>query len=187
MALESGRYMETVGWLSKHTVLFQEAFSVEEYTGAKLDKKGSTGNITFSRRYLDTNIVTYKVSHLILLWLYSLKQCTLDSITLAQAAKRLTRPWANQSRKVLTSLPCHSTSVHYSVSHPKTIFSLGVCSFHLNLWWCWAQRFVRAPYPSDDSVLTLLAQEVSARHDSCILPWDIYFTPTGPPCCSRDQ
>ncbi|KAK7691826.1 hypothetical protein QCA50_005230 [Cerrena zonata] len=43
MALESGRYMETVGWLS-----------------AKLDKKGSTKNITFSRRYLDPNRVTYQ-------------------------------------------------------------------------------------------------------------------------------
>ncbi|KAF9012621.1 Metallo-dependent phosphatase-like protein [Cyathus striatus] len=43
MALESGRYMETVGWLS-----------------AKLDKKGSKKNITFSRRYLDPNRVTYE-------------------------------------------------------------------------------------------------------------------------------
>ncbi|KAH9485631.1 hypothetical protein JR316_0002541 [Psilocybe cubensis] len=43
MSLESGRYMETVGWLS-----------------AKLDKKGSTKNITFSRRYLDPNRVTYE-------------------------------------------------------------------------------------------------------------------------------
>lgn len=42
MALESGRYFETVGFLS-----------------AKLDKKGSTKNITFSRRYLDPNRVTY--------------------------------------------------------------------------------------------------------------------------------
>ncbi|KAI0076521.1 hypothetical protein K474DRAFT_1662882 [Panus rudis PR-1116 ss-1] len=43
MSLESGRYMETVGWLS-----------------AKLGKKGSKGNITFSRRYLDPNRVTYQ-------------------------------------------------------------------------------------------------------------------------------
>ncbi|KAI1791129.1 Metallo-dependent phosphatase-like protein [Ganoderma leucocontextum] len=43
MALESGRYMETVGWMS-----------------AKLDQKGSTNNITFNRRYLDPNRVTYE-------------------------------------------------------------------------------------------------------------------------------
>ncbi|KAI0741024.1 Metallo-dependent phosphatase-like protein [Earliella scabrosa] len=43
MALESGRYMETVGWMS-----------------AKLDHRGSTKNITFSRRYLDPNRVTYE-------------------------------------------------------------------------------------------------------------------------------
>ncbi|KAI0767149.1 Metallo-dependent phosphatase-like protein [Fomes fomentarius] len=43
MALESGRYMETVGWLS-----------------AKLDHRRSEKNITFSRRYLDPNRVTYE-------------------------------------------------------------------------------------------------------------------------------
>lgn len=43
MSLESGRYMETVGWMS-----------------AKLDKKGSTKDLHISRRYLDTNRVTYE-------------------------------------------------------------------------------------------------------------------------------
>ncbi|KAF8589377.1 hypothetical protein K439DRAFT_1628820 [Ramaria rubella] len=42
MSLESGRYMETVGWMS-----------------ANLDHVPSTANITFSRRYLDPNPVTY--------------------------------------------------------------------------------------------------------------------------------
>lgn len=44
MSLESGRYMETVGWMS-----------------ADLDHKNSKKNITFSRRYLDPNRVTYEV------------------------------------------------------------------------------------------------------------------------------
>ncbi|KAH8096802.1 Metallo-dependent phosphatase-like protein [Cristinia sonorae] len=44
MSLESGRYMETVGWMSM-----------------KLDeRRGSKKNITFSRRYLDPNRVTYE-------------------------------------------------------------------------------------------------------------------------------
>ncbi|KAI0359543.1 hypothetical protein OH77DRAFT_1035258 [Trametes cingulata] len=44
IALESGRYMETVGWLS-----------------ANLDQqRGSKKNITFTRRYLDPNRVTYE-------------------------------------------------------------------------------------------------------------------------------
>ncbi|KAJ3484948.1 hypothetical protein NLI96_g5291 [Meripilus lineatus] len=43
MALESGRYMETIGWMSM-----------------KLDRKGSAKNLTFSRRYLDPNRVTYE-------------------------------------------------------------------------------------------------------------------------------
>ncbi|KAF8806633.1 hypothetical protein BYT27DRAFT_7191187 [Phlegmacium glaucopus] len=43
MALESGRYMETVGWMS-----------------VDLDDKDSNKNLTFSRRYLDPNRVTYE-------------------------------------------------------------------------------------------------------------------------------
>ncbi|KAF9486069.1 hypothetical protein BDN70DRAFT_870580 [Pholiota conissans] len=45
ISLESGRYMETIGFLS-----------------ANLDKKGShkTGNLTFNRRYLDPNRVTFE-------------------------------------------------------------------------------------------------------------------------------
>ncbi|KAH9976377.1 Metallo-dependent phosphatase-like protein [Lactifluus volemus] len=43
IALESGRYMETVGFLS-----------------VDLDQKGSTKNLTVNRRYLDPNRVTYE-------------------------------------------------------------------------------------------------------------------------------
>ncbi|TFY74337.1 hypothetical protein EWM64_g9675 [Hericium alpestre] len=43
IALESGRYMETVGWLS-----------------ADLDERNHKKNITFTRRYLDPNRVTYE-------------------------------------------------------------------------------------------------------------------------------
>ncbi|KAG0703328.1 Metallo-dependent phosphatase-like protein [Suillus ampliporus] len=44
MALESGRYMETIGWMS-----------------ADLDAaKGNANNISFTRRYLDQNRVTYE-------------------------------------------------------------------------------------------------------------------------------
>jgi hypothetical protein len=60
MALESGRYMETIGWLSKPLVPFTRALLTNP--GAKLDEKGSTGNIQFNRRYLDPNRVTYEVS-----------------------------------------------------------------------------------------------------------------------------
>lgn len=46
MALESGRYMETVGWLS-----------------VDLDEKSKskTQNLTFTRRYLDPNRVSFEV------------------------------------------------------------------------------------------------------------------------------
>ncbi|KAA1477516.1 hypothetical protein DENSPDRAFT_885166 [Dentipellis sp. KUC8613] len=43
MALQSGRYMETIGWLSMN-----------------LDEKNNWNNVSFSRRYLDANVVTYE-------------------------------------------------------------------------------------------------------------------------------
>ncbi|ESK91469.1 vacuolar protein [Moniliophthora roreri MCA 2997] len=43
MSLESGRYMETIGWMSQFTI-----------------HSDRTKNITFSRRYLDPNRVTYE-------------------------------------------------------------------------------------------------------------------------------
>ncbi|KAJ8697154.1 hypothetical protein PTI98_006952 [Pleurotus ostreatus] len=43
MALESGRYMETIGWMSMD-----------------LDRRGSNKDLKFSRRYLDANRVTYE-------------------------------------------------------------------------------------------------------------------------------
>ncbi|KAF4563059.1 hypothetical protein EYR36_003498 [Pleurotus pulmonarius] len=43
MALESGRYMETIGWMSMD-----------------LDRRGSKKDLKFSRRYLDANRVTYE-------------------------------------------------------------------------------------------------------------------------------
>jgi len=44
MALESGRYMETVGWMSANLT----------------EAKGNSNDIAFDRRYLDQNRVTYE-------------------------------------------------------------------------------------------------------------------------------
>jgi len=44
MALESGRYMETIGWMSANLAAAE----------------GNTNNITFTRRYMDQNRVTYQ-------------------------------------------------------------------------------------------------------------------------------
>ncbi|KIM77791.1 hypothetical protein PILCRDRAFT_825024 [Piloderma croceum F 1598] len=106
IALESGRYMETIGWLS-----------------AKLDKKGNTGNITFSRRYLDTNAVTYEYHT------------------------------GTSSRTFDTSL---GKSITQGLNKLAQTFDLG------SLFGIAPQDYFlsRAPYPSNNSVLTLLAQEV---------------------------
>ncbi|KAF7311518.1 Metallophos domain-containing protein [Mycena kentingensis (nom. inval.)] len=56
MSLESGRYMETLGWMSadlpKPKGHFGPRHNGEDHNSSK--------NITFSRRYLDTNRVTYE-------------------------------------------------------------------------------------------------------------------------------
>ena len=56
--------MVCLGWLSaSKTYLSSYNFSSWITTAAKLDNKGSKGNITFTRRYLDPNRVTYEVQH----------------------------------------------------------------------------------------------------------------------------
>ncbi|KAJ7510105.1 Metallo-dependent phosphatase-like protein [Mycena galericulata] len=55
MSLESGRYMETVGWMSADLPAPQN-----HNVGAHGSGSSDTKNITFSRRYLDPNRVTYE-------------------------------------------------------------------------------------------------------------------------------
>ncbi|PPQ79916.1 hypothetical protein CVT26_004176 [Gymnopilus dilepis] len=105
MSLESGRYMETVGWLS-----------------AKLDHKGSKKNITFSRRYLDPNRVTYE---------FHTKRNNFDFDTVQGLA--ITAGLNNLAKKYDLSF-LYGTAPH---------------DFYLS----------RAPYPSNDSLLSLFAQD----------------------------
>ncbi|KAJ7685395.1 Metallo-dependent phosphatase-like protein [Mycena polygramma] len=56
MSLESGRYMETVGWMSAD--LPEPKGNRRRHNGE--DHSGSTSNITFTRRYLDPNRVTFE-------------------------------------------------------------------------------------------------------------------------------
>ncbi|TFK84753.1 hypothetical protein K466DRAFT_601739 [Polyporus arcularius HHB13444] len=107
MALESGRYMETVGWMS-----------------ANLDKKGSTKNLTFSRRYLDPNRVTYE---------YHSRQrnATFDTLQGKSITKGL-----NDLAKQFTLNMLYGTAPH---------------DFTLT----------RAPYPSNDSLLSLFAEALT--------------------------
>lgn len=55
MSLESGRYMETVGWLSMDF----------DKSSKKGGKSNGTGPLNFSRRYLDPNRVTFEVRSLL--------------------------------------------------------------------------------------------------------------------------
>ncbi|KAJ7074295.1 Metallo-dependent phosphatase-like protein [Mycena amicta] len=58
MSLESGRYMETVGWMSAD--LPEPKGHYRRHNGEDHNTGSSAKNITFSRRYLDPNRVTYE-------------------------------------------------------------------------------------------------------------------------------
>ncbi|KAF8911569.1 Metallo-dependent phosphatase-like protein [Gymnopilus junonius] len=105
MSLESGRYMETVGWLS-----------------AKLDQKGNKKNITFSRRYLDPNRVTYE---------FHTNRKTFNFDTL-------------QGLSITAGL--NALAKKFDLSF---LYGTAPHDFYLS----------RAPYPSNDSLLSLFAQD----------------------------
>ncbi|TDL19499.1 hypothetical protein BD410DRAFT_792116 [Rickenella mellea] len=115
MALESGRYMETVGWMSvkldKHLI----------------DSPSSTApakNLTFSRRYLDPNRVTYEFHT-------GRKMSTFDT---------------PRGRDITQGL--NGLAQRFDLSFQ---FGTAPHDFLLN----------RAPFPSNDSLLTLFIQEAA--------------------------
>ncbi|PBK99158.1 hypothetical protein ARMGADRAFT_492064 [Armillaria gallica] len=105
MSLESGRYMETVGWMS-----------------VKLDDdRSKSKNLTFSRRYLDPNRVTYE---------YHTResQVTFDT---------------KQGQEITAGL--NQLFVDYDLN-----FTFGTAPHDYSI--------SRAPYPSNDSQLSLFAE-----------------------------
>ncbi|KAJ6615583.1 Metallo-dependent phosphatase-like protein [Mycena sp. CBHHK59/15] len=105
MSLASGRYMETLGWMS-----------------VDLDEQGSTGPLNFSRRYLDTNRVTYEY---------------------------------HTNRTNLTFGTAEGRNITYGLLRLSERFDLdhqyGVAPHDFTM--------TRAPYPSNDSILTLIVEE----------------------------
>lgn len=105
MSLESGRYMETVGWMS-----------------VDLDHKGSNKNLTFSRRYLDPNRVSYE-------WHSRRSNFTFDTFL----GQSITKGLENISKRFSLDFLFGTAPHDFTIS--------------------------RAPYPSNDSLLTLFATE----------------------------
>ena len=106
MALESGRYMETVGWLS---IKFDDQYSK---------------SLTFSRRYLDPNRLTYEFHT-------GQKDKNFDT---------------KKGKQITQGLQDLATRFHLSDE-----FGVAPHDFSLS----------RAPYPSEDSLLTLLINKVA--------------------------
>ncbi|KAI5117465.1 hypothetical protein M0805_004068 [Coniferiporia weirii] len=109
MALESGRYMETVGWMS-----------------ADLDEKSEdkTKNLTFTRRYLDQNRVAYEFHS-------GQSNRTFDTL---------------EGRNITTGL--NQLADKFDLSF---LFGTAPHDFLVN----------RAPFPSNDSLLSLFIQEAA--------------------------
>ncbi|KAJ6460770.1 Metallo-dependent phosphatase-like protein [Mycena vitilis] len=105
MSLASGRYMETLGWMS-----------------VNLDG-GSTQNLNFSRRYLDANLVTYQ---------YHTNRTDLSFST---------PEGRNITNGLLKLQEQFNLTYQYGVS-PRDY------------------TMTRAPYPSKDSLLTLVVEDV---------------------------
>ncbi|KAF8308282.1 hypothetical protein DL93DRAFT_2220316 [Clavulina sp. PMI_390] len=106
MSLQSGRYMETVGWMSMDL---------------PKEENASSSPLNFTRRYLDPNRNTYKFH-------------TGSRIFDTPLGVSLTRDIMNLSKA-------------FNLSH---VFGIAPHDYYLN----------RVPFPSNQSVLTLLADEV---------------------------
>ena len=106
MALESGRYMETVGWLS---------MDIDD---------GYAKNLTFNRRYLDPNRLTYGFHT-------GQKDKTFDT---------------KKGRQITQGL--QDLTAGFNLTYE---FGIAPHDFTLN----------RAPYPSEDSLLSLLIQKAA--------------------------
>ncbi|RDB25253.1 hypothetical protein Hypma_007377 [Hypsizygus marmoreus] len=106
ISLESGRYMETIGWLT-----------------AKLDHRGSHKHIKFSRRYLDPNRITFE---------YHTGRRNFSFDTL-------------KGKFITTGLKALAKRFDLSF-----LFGTAPRDFTIN----------QAPYPSENSLLTLFIEEV---------------------------
>nr|GAT59669.1 predicted protein [Mycena chlorophos] len=113
MALESGRYMETVGWMSADLPPPKTGFELKS-------SPESTKNITFTRRYLDPNRVTYEYHT-------------------GQGNYSFDTPWGRSITKGLEQL-----AVQFDLSF---LFGTAPHDFTIS----------QAPYPSNNSVLSLVA------------------------------
>ncbi|KZP12981.1 Metallo-dependent phosphatase, partial [Athelia psychrophila] len=117
MSLESGRYMETVGWLSMD---FDK--SAKKGGGSGSGKSNGTGPLNFSRRYLDPNRVTFEYH-----------------------AGISNRTFDTPLGRLITS-GLNKLAASFDLSF---LFGTAPQDYTLS----------RSPYPSDNSVLTLFAQE----------------------------
>ncbi len=130
-------------------------------TGANLDQKGSTKNITFSRRYLDPNRVTYEVRGVG-------RECgnvaasdSLRSTTLVVRIQRSILCRVNLSRRASTTSPSSSRSACSTVQPRTTSRSPGTSSSLPLLPLLIQSPGISAPYPSNDSLLSLFAEALT--------------------------
>ncbi|KAK0189114.1 Metallo-dependent phosphatase-like protein [Armillaria mellea] len=122
MSLESGRYMETVGWMS-----------------LKLDDPSGSKNLTFSRRYLDPNRVTYEYHT-------QENQSSFDTEKGQEITAGLNQLFVDYDLNFTFGTAPHDYSIS-RFAFQTTSQRKYLCCGHY-----------RAPYPSNDSQLSLFAE-----------------------------
>lgn len=127
--------------------------------GVDLDNKKNNGNLTFSRRYLDPNRVTYEVP---IYFLLEILIFTFHTSSIPVGAVVVSTPMlASLSQRAWTSSRTNSTCRLRSVLPLMTSLSPGkdTLAFTVN---CLAD-IVRpsAPFPSNDSLLTLFIEQAA--------------------------
>lgn len=140
MSLESGRYFETIGWMS-----------------ADLRRsKGNKDPVKFSRRYLDANNVTYAVSHLSFhpVLYFSIYPFTLPSrmpgstnCSFHQFHTGIPAAFAHTPLGVEITRGLQGIAKKYDLDHQ---FGVAPQDYHLS----------SVPFPSNASLLSLVANQV---------------------------
>lgn len=146
--------------------------------GAKLDRKGSNKNITFSRRYLDPNRVTFQV-------FISNRDPQNDAYSNVFQFHSKRKPFdfdTLQGQQITDGLNALSKKFDLSFQfgtapHDFTLSESGLFFFDLESY----LSTYRSPYPSNNSLLTLFIENVSICRSLGHICWFLMNFKSGRP------
>lgn len=140
-------------------------------------------NITFSRRYLDPNRVTYEVSVSSLHSLPPACSVMLSQFHTGKGNFSFDTPWGRAITEGLEQLAkTFDLSFEYGVAPHD--FTLSRYAFH-HLSTKPTQEAARSPYPSNDSVLSLMAEVRTILYFMSSISFNSRRCPSGSPSTTR--